>query len=334
VKNSALHECERMHAVHLLNDFSGSPLVFQIALNEWIAQGKDVHLYTATPSGNGFLSQVVCQSQTPIFYRWSPKKSLTLVYYLWAQWILFFRIIRNVQKGDVVYVNTLLPFGAMWAAKWAKAQLVVHIHEVSLTPALLKKFLVWSTEKCATEVIFVSAFVQQQYAFRSPKGYVVLNKLSNEFLSRIPAEKAKYALAPRTVLMLCSLKKYKGIDEFLAIARKTPKVAFELVLNASQEEVSKWMAQQHIPSNCICYPSQSDTHRFYARAAIVMNLSRPSEWLETFGMTILEGMAYGAFVIVPSAGAPKELIIENQNGKAIDGVNSDEISTLISEKLK
>jgi L-malate glycosyltransferase len=323
-----------MHAVHLLNDFSGSPLVFQIALNDWIADGKEVHLYTATPSGDGFLSQVACQSQTPIFYRWSPKKSLTLVYYLWAQWILFFRIIRNARKGDVVYVNTLLPFGAMWAAKFAKVPLVVHIHEVSLTPAILKKFLVWSTEKCATEVIFVSGFVQQHYAFRNSSCYVVLNKLSHEFLARISAEKAKYAAAPRTVLMLCSLKKYKGIEEFLAIARKTPKVAFELVLNASQEDVSKWMAQHHIPSNCLCFPSQSDTHRFYARAAIVMNLSRPSEWLETFGMTILEGIAYGAFVIVPSAGAPKELIIENQNGSVIDGVYVDEISKLIEQKMK
>jgi L-malate glycosyltransferase len=325
---------QRIHAVHLLNDFSGSPLVFQIALDELIQQGHAVELYTATPSGNGFLSRIKSSRNHALFYRWSPNKYLTLLFFLWAQCALFFRLLFSVKKGDSVYVNTLLPFGAMWAAKFKGCHLVVHVHEVSLKPAALKSFLVWSTDKCADDVIFVSDFVRSQYQFKRPNTLVVLNKLSPLFIDRIEVEKEKYKAAPRTVLMLCSLKAYKGIYEFLEIARQLPDISFELVLNASLNEVTTWAMNNSIPSNCVCFSSQSDTHPFYARAAVLMNLSRPEEWLETFGMTILEGLAYGAFVIVPTQGAPRELIQDGLNGVAIDCRSSDEICRQIKKILR
>ena len=326
-------EEKRIHAIHLLNDFSGSPLVFQICLNDYIRQGYEVHLYTASPSGQGFLSRVNAAKNISIFYKWSKNKWLTLFFYLWAQMSLFLCICANAKKSDTVYINTLLPFGAMWAAKLKRCKVIVHVHEVSLKPALLKRFLVFSAEHCATEIIFVSAFLQSQYNFSKPNSRVELNQLSQEFLDRIPAEKAKYATDEKTVLMLCSLKAYKGINEFIRIAELTPGVKFELVLNASPADVSVWISEQSIPKNCTCFSAQSDTHFFYARARIVMNLSRPNEWLETFGMTILEGIAYGALIVVPTKGAPKELLLNDDMGIAIDGSFVEAISNWIEVKM-
>ena len=48
-------------------------------------------------------------------------------------------------------------------------------------------------------------------------------------------------------------------------------------------------------------------------------------WIETFGMTILEAMAYGIPVIAPPIGGPKELIRDGREGRLIDSRNIDEL---------
>jgi glycosyltransferase involved in cell wall biosynthesis len=118
--------------------------------------------------------------------------------------------------------------------------------------------------------------------------------------------------------MLCSLKQYKGVDDFLVLAGLQPGIAFELVLNSPREEMERWLSGRKVPANCSVYPTQSDTHPFYQRATIVVNLSHPDKWVETFGMTILEGMAYGLPVIVPVSGGVRELVDEGVNGFCCD----------------
>ena len=319
----------RIHAVHLLNDFSGSPLVFNIHLQSLHSQGNTVFLYTATPSGKGFLSDLSGISVRPLWYRWSPNRLLTLLWFLLAQAMLFLKIGWHARRGDLVYVNTLLPFGAMLAGRLRGAQVRVHVHEVSLSPRLLKRWLVWCTEHLAHEVIFVSAYVQGQYAFRRPAGRVVLNTLPEEFARQATAFVQQPSGVRDTVLMLCSLKAYKGIHEFMQIAALLPGIRFELVLNAGPEAVAEWVRSQPVPENCTVFPAQQHTHPFYQRARVVMNLSRPDEWIETFGMTVLEAMAYGAFVVVPPVGGPVEVIAGYPDAVAIDSRETAAIASIL-----
>jgi glycosyltransferase involved in cell wall biosynthesis len=97
-----------------------------------------------------------------------------------------------------------------------------------------------------------------------------------------------------------------------------PSITLELVLNSPREEMERWLAGRNVPPNCTIYPTQSDTHPFYQRATIVVNLSHPDKWVETFGMTILEGMAYGLPVIVPVSGGVRELVDDGVNGFCCD----------------
>ena len=73
-----------------------------------------------------------------------------------------------------------------------------------------------------------------------------------------------------------------------------------------------------LPSNLNLYPSQSDIHPFLYNSDLLLNLSIPNLWVETFGMTIIEGMAYGLPSIVPNVGGPKELVENGYNGYSID----------------
>src|SRR6478752_2072545 len=106
----------RLFAVHLLNDFSGSPLVLRQSL-EALRGEYEIHLYTATPSGKGFLTDIEDVQTHKVSYNWSRFKIFTLAMFLYSQLSVFIRLSIRLRRDDTVYINTLLPFGAAWAAR-------------------------------------------------------------------------------------------------------------------------------------------------------------------------------------------------------------------------
>lgn len=58
---------------------------------------------------------------------------------------------------------------------------------------------------------------------------------------------------------------------------------------------------------------------------MIVNLSIPSQIIETFGLTILEGMSYGLPCIVPPVGGVTELVCEGVNGYKVDSRETEEL---------
>ena len=114
------------------------------------------------------------------------------------------------------------------------------------------------------------------------------------------------------------MTRLRGVIEFVRIAQQLPGLQFELVLNASEEEIHTFFMHEDIPGNLALFPSQSDVHPFYRRASLVLNLSLPDQWVETFGLTALEAMSYGLPVIVPPVGGITELVNHGENGYQMD----------------
>jgi glycosyltransferase involved in cell wall biosynthesis len=134
--------------------------------------------------------------------------------------------------------------------------------------------------------------------------------------------------------MVCSLRTYKGIFEFLKIAKNclgVTSVKFKLVLNALPNEVSEFENENTIPENVELYSSQKDLDAFYKNASLLLNLSRIDEWVETFGLTIIEAMGYGIPVIVPPVGGPSEIVTNNKEGFLISSYETEKISNKIKE---
>jgi L-malate glycosyltransferase len=317
----------RIIAVHLLNDFSGSPFVFSQALEALHEQGMDIELFTSTPSGEGFLNTVSAKRHN-VFYRWSKSRWLTLVYFLYSQWLMFWRVITACERGDIIYINTILPFGAALAGKLRGCHVVYHIHEVSIRPVLLKKFLLLIVGITASHCIYVSAYVRNNTAVNCG-GTVIYNALPIEFVRRAKAS-GKADEERFRVLMLCSMKVYKGIFSFLECARRLPDLHFDLVLNAKQFDIEKYFFKTKLPANISIYPAQADVHRFYESSSVVVNFSLPDQWVETFGMTALEAMNYGKPVIVPPIGGITELVENGISGFCIDARDVEELTYKIS----
>lgn len=131
--------------------------------------------------------------------------------------------------------------------------------------------------------------------------------------------------------MVCSLKTYKGVHEFVELSNRHKQYQFKLVVNASALEVKDFFKEFELPENLEIHSTQTNLHPFFQWADIVLNLSRPDEWIETFGLTIIEAMAYGLPVIVPPVGGVTELVEYGVNGYLVSSRKLNEVSSKLDK---
>ena len=308
---------KKVVCVHLLNDYSGSPLILSTVIKGFKEKGYDIDLLTCR-GREGFLSNLGINYRY-FTYRFFENKYVRLAMFTLSQVFIFLKMLRYWRQDVTIYINTLLPFGAGLAGKLMGKKVVYHVHEVSINPPSLKQLLKNIANRTASEAIYVSNTLKELEALPNVPATVIYNGLSQKFIDAstpLPTNTEKEN-QPFTVLMLCSLKDYKGVKEFVEIANALPNLHFELVINSSQKDIDQYFQDLPTPENLTIYPTQSNVHPFYRRASLVLNLSHPNRWVETFGMTILEAMHYGLPTIVPPVGGPTELVNIGENGYQI-----------------
>jgi glycosyltransferase involved in cell wall biosynthesis len=326
-----MRHTNRIFAFHLLNDRSGSPKVLSQIIKGWVNDGMDIHLYTSLYQ-EGFLSGIEGVSYHNGWYRFKENPWIRLLFYTLSQLILIGKMYRKIKKTDIVYINTVLPFGAALLGKIKGCRVIYHIHESTVNPAILKWFLFKIVKWSASEIINVSKYVEKSHGIKNVPNHLVYNAIDEYFLlNLLPKEESVFR--PSRVLMVCSLKAYKGVFEFIQLAADFPQYQFRLVLNATQTEINSFFGGVQFPDNLTLFPSQSNLHPFFQWADIIVNLSRPDAWIETFGLTIIEGMAYGLPAIVPPVGGILEVIEEGVTGFSVDSRNSIQLNDKLSQLL-
>jgi len=320
---------KKIVCIHLFNDFSGSPFVLSQSINSLIKNNYEVDLYTSNTEG--FLTHIKA-NKFNVFYKRSDNKLGVLFYYLLSQFILFFKLLKY-RNDDVVFcINTIMPFGAALAGKILGKKVVYHIHETSVRPKILKSFLKKTISLTSSQNIFVSKYLMNSDYINGVESKVIYNALPVSFTLKSNTHQYMYNNEKFIVLMVCSLKAYKGVYEFIEVTRlcnSNKNILFELVLNATQNEIDNFLKGIKISNNISFYPSQKDVSHFYSKASLLLNLSRTDQWIETFGMTVLEAMSYGIPCIVPPVGGPKEIVEDNVNGYCMDSYRIEDISNLI-----
>lgn len=299
-------------AAHLLNDYSGSPKVLMQLLKGWVQNNYTVQLHTCK-NKDGFLSNLSGVDYHFFSYTWAANPFIRLINLVWSQCILFIHIMTQAHKEDIVYINTVLPFGAAIAGKLKGCSVIYHVHETSVKPPFLKTFLFKMIYWCATDVIYVSNYLSQSQPFPTKNTHILYNAIENSFLTK--AQTISIKSSPlHNILMVCSLKIYKGVHEYVTLAHQLPHHSFKLVLNASQTQINEFFKNVTLPHNLMVYDTQKEVQDFYKWADLVLNLSHTDAWIETFGLTIIEGMAYGNPAIVPPIGGITEVITPGKNG--------------------
>lgn len=319
---------------HLLNDNSGSPQVLLSAIKALAPSNEGSLLYVGS-RGDGVLDSAnVAIRRYP--YQRSRFRILTLAALVWSQ-IRLYRMLNEVpdiRSDAVVYVNTLLPVGA---AIWARAKrrpLVWHLHEVSLSPAPLQWLLKTMAGRLADLIIYVSDDHRSRLPTHPQRSVVIPNPVSEALQSKgrgVPYFPRRSGLF--RVLMVASLRDFKGVPELLNLARTLiwrNDIAFDLVLNADAAEIAHYLKNKSVPPNLRIYPRTSNPGRFYAFADLVVNLSRVDSWIETFGLTLVEAFSFGVPVIAPPVGGPAEIVSDGEDGFLIDSRDLGALSECVS----
>lgn len=315
---------------HLFNDSSGSPVVLRSVVNLLRREEYAVGIYVGS-HGNGVLDDCGVPL-SKYFYRRFDVKILTLISYFISQAALFFRLLWDHRKnaGAVVYVNTLMPFGAALYGLVVGKPVVYHVHEIDVGSAALRAFLLRIVRLCAGKVIYVSGVHQDLLPIPGVPASVVYNPVDEKYAA---AQARTGFIDPNAfqVLMLASLRAYKGVDEYLALARsyEGDAVKFTLVLNEPHETVERFRSDGQLPSNLMVHSRTNDVRSFYARADLVVNLSRVDLVTETFGLTLVEAMAMGLPVIAPPVGGPAEIVSNGVDGYLVDSRNLGELRSVI-----
>lgn len=322
----------------MLNDYSGSPKVLQIIVDGLCKKGYSVELLTSKSNGILDLLNIHSNYKKRSFpYHFSTNPLFTIISFSWAQICLFFMSFKYIRDKNIVfYINTIMPIGAAIAGKIMNKKVIYHYHENANSKGCIYKVLTWAMEHLADSIICVSNY-QKSFLKRNHNIYTIKNCILPSFLGDyIPNFLNSYN--KKKILMLCSLKKYKGIVEFVQLSQQLQDYRFDLIINENYNSIQYFFKKEGIicPQNLMVYSKQSDVSDFYKNSSLLVNLTDKHFFIETFGMTVLEGMSVGLPAIVPTVGGVAELIIDDFNGYKIDVDDlshiSDKIKQLLTDK--
>lgn len=326
---------KKIVCIHVLNGFTGSPNVLATVVNGLINEDYDVTLVTSF-NNKGFLSDVNCSLKKNISYVFKKNKFIRLIQFLKFQFysgIFLF----NINKKDIIYLNTIQPFFPAIVAKLRGNRVIYHFHESYPKMSVFTKFLYYIVEITASDIICVSDYVLNQLNTESQKKAILIhNSLSSNYFDKkiISNKRAKR----KSILMVSSAREYKGIIEFCKLATLLKEYDFTLVCDASKQEILVLFQDYNNISNLKIIETQTNLHPFYAQTDLIVNFSIPSQFIETFGLTILEGMSYGLPCIVPPIGGITELVDYGVNGYKVDSRETrdlvDKIRLILEDDVK
>lgn len=308
---------------HPRNDFTGSTRVLSNIIES--DYSKQTVTVITVNNGQGFLSELYNVKIAAIYspqYRGKNIPVITPV--IWRLHALMLALFYGL-RFNVFYINTIIPFYAAIVARLYRKQIIYHVHEKFIQKNLYVNVAEYVFNHCLAKRIYVSEYVKNQYKLKKGcESIVRYNSLPQSFLSKVQIIPVEHR-SRKVVLMISSLTKAKGIFTFISLAETMPEFTFKLLISANDEEIKRFLFGKQIPINLDIISAQKNVHPYLQSSDLIVNLSIPQLWVETFGMTILEAMAYGIPAIVPNVGGPLELVIDGYNGYCVDVTNIDEV---------
>lgn len=319
---------KKIICVHLFNNFSGSPNVLSTVINGLYNKKYDITIITSY-NNSGFLTNTPASFKKNIKYVFKRIKILRLLEYFKFQLLASLFILRK-NKSNLIYINTIYPFLPALIAKLKGQKVIYHIHEAYAVKSLFIKFHLFILKITADKIICVSNYVKNQLDNNlKNKSIVAYNVLPQSFFFK----KERNINFKKQILMISSLKEYKGINEFCKLAQSLIDYNFILICDASVKEINIYFKDYLDLKNLTIKDTQLDVKPFYAESDLILNLSNPRLIIETFGLTILEGMSYGLPAIVPPIGGISEIVDDGIEGFHVDVNNFEYLTECVNKIL-
>lgn len=248
----------------------------------------------------------------------------------------FARIIAD-ESVNVVHANTIVLREPLIAAQRMGAQSIIHVRElIRYDKALLEMIgesadaiveQVW--DRCDRLIVNSKATLS---GFERPgrDAILVYNTVDFRQLTSLPPPGGQ---GLRVGLISSNLPK-KGIWDFVRVAQLLanthPEVSFHLIgpENEHTAAISKKIASGQLPTSIKMLGYRETPADAVVETDIVVSLSH---FQESFGRTVLEGMAAGRPVIVYDHGAPPELVSHEKTGFVVPLGDVDAVAAVVRE---
>ncbi len=245
--------------------------------------------------------------------------------------------IIKTEKISLVYVNTIMIREPLTAARAMGVPGITHVRELIAGDEYLAKEINQPKDVIRSETIKHSDYIianskiVADYFSKKKRTFVVPNSINPDKYDITndtnPSEKIRVA-------MISSNVPKKGIYDFLEVARiclqQSGEIEFLLIgpKNKYIDEIHGHSKEGHLPGNLVFVDYVTQPHQAVAKANIIVNFS----WFsESFGRTVLEGMAAGRPVVAYDFGAVSALI---ENGKSGYLVPHRDVEAAASKILK
>lgn len=245
--------------------------------------------------------------------------------HLWRGIAAVRRIIQN-EKIDLVYTNTVTCIDAAIAAKLERVPHIGHIHETIKTMRYRSYLPFVPVSKIidmlSTRIITCSQHAADELGVVSGKVEVVLNGID---MGKIPLHpdcsllKNELGLKPTTKLvgLIGSLSERKGQIDFIKAAKIVCETSGDVkfVMVGSGTDNYRNLLQDLINTynlgrSVILYGYHGDVPKILPSFDIIVSAARA----ESFGLTVLEGMAAARPVISTRCGGPEEILTDGETG--------------------
>jgi glycosyltransferase involved in cell wall biosynthesis len=240
------------------------------------------------------------------------------------------RVIRR-QGADVVFsVTRTSNLYAGIAGRLTGRRVVFHMHDVSQSrPALLLHSRL--VRHCAHHVIAVShhvldAYRDQGYELDPPKTDVIYNGIDLDRFSPCPEAAAarRREMFPEgnypIVTIVGRVSRFKGLEDFVRAARlvadEYPQARFLIVGRIWQRDLpwqetfDNLILDLGLSDHIVQLGHRSDVPDLMAVSNVIVLAS----WFESFGLSLVQGMAMAKPVVATRCGGPEEIVREGETG--------------------
>lgn len=312
------------------NNYSGS---CRVLLNTIQDKYEGEKYKVVTMGREGFLGQLPVGNVVYLNYPTFFGKILHGPSYILYCIKLFFIVLVYGISYRQLYVNTIMPYPAVMAGRLMGCKITYHVHEKFINPDAKQRLAEIIFSRVKANRIYVSNYLKEAYKDQRATSRVEYNRLSREFLESVKMRPFGDRKRDTLVLVSALPSKQKGVDLYYQLAKSCPEYTFYLITELSVEKVYDFLNAPELP-NLIVKKGGREVGKYYQLSDLLINMSNPFFFQETFGMTILEGMAYGLPAIVPNAGGPKELVEDGFNGYKVDVTDVNSVKHKIQEIFK
>jgi len=241
-----------------------------------------------------------------------------------------FQAKNRINDADIIYINTIVPFGYILASFFTLKPVIIHIREIP-SKAIAKIFAIWF-KLCRFNTICNSHATQKAFNL-SKKCEVIWNgveKLSIDNTIEKNEQKIK-------LLLIGRINRWKGQSFFAETFAKlddNQKNNFEVYIVGEtpenqqhhKQELENIISVNNLEKYIKSFSFDKHPQKYYSWADVIIV---PSVQPEPFGRVVIEAMSLAKAVIASNHGGPSEIVVDKKTGWLFEPNNKEQFREVL-----